>query len=136
MYLGNDIVVNFTGADNPASKSKSDKVKILQTNLYETIGHSPLTSARINNGDDARYFKPATRADVTERIQHFMDNWPVYNFVANNCEHFTNYCRYEIRFSNQVDKYDVNSRYYNPDRTGFVDSSGRAIGDAAAAAFM
>ncbi len=122
LYLGNDIVVNFTGADNPASKSKSDKVKILQSNLYETIGQSP---ARINNELDAMYFRPTTRADVTRRIQYFMDTWPEYSVVSNNCEHFTNYCRYEKRISKQVNP----AVGYNPVQHGFVSPAGIALGD-------
>ncbi len=66
------------------------------------------------------YFRPATRADVTRRIQHFMDTWPDYNVVSNNCEHFTNYCRYEKRFSKQINA----AVGYNPAVTGWVSPSG------------
>ncbi|XP_072027712.1 uncharacterized protein [Amphiura filiformis] len=44
-----------------------------------------------------------TSLDVKRRIQTYKDNWPSYNVYSNNCEHFVNYCRYEKRFSKQVD---------------------------------
>ena len=122
-YIGSDIVVNFTGVENPASKSKSEKLQIVQSDLRETIGQSP---ARINNGDDAENFSPATRPEVAERMLHFMENWPEYNVVSNNCEHFTNYCRYGKKFSKQMDKYDVNG-CYNPERTGHVGPTGQPM---------
>ncbi len=99
LYMGNDIVVNFINVDNPRSKKKADKVKVQQSNLYDTIGRS---SWRIDNSDDVHLYQPATRTEVTGRIQEFVDIWPNYNLVGNNCEHFVNYCRYGERYSLQA----------------------------------
>ncbi|XP_072016684.1 phospholipase A and acyltransferase 2-like [Amphiura filiformis] len=111
LYIGNDIVVNFTDVENPSGKKKADKVKIIQSDMYKTIATS---SARINNSDDAKYFKPANRDEVNKRIQKFMDTRPGYNVKTNNCEHFVNYCRYEVAFSKQADP----TTFYNPNSGG------------------
>ncbi len=99
LYIGNDIVVNFINVDNPSSKKKADKVKVQQSKLKDTIGRSKW---RINNSDDVYLFQPATRADVTRRIQKFKDIWSDYNLKANNCKHFVNYCRYGEKYSLQA----------------------------------
>ncbi|KAK6169609.1 hypothetical protein SNE40_020624 [Patella caerulea] len=112
VYVGNEEIVHLAGEDEydglgdvntghlfSISGQRFNKAWVKKDSFWTVTSNS---KAKINNKDNKR--KPLPRhqivANALSKIGHVG-----YNLIYSNCEHFANWCRYEVEKSEQVDNW-------------------------------
>lgn len=99
VYIGQGQVIHYTGpAGHETDPTQAD---IIQTSIEKFLRGDELYIER--SPEDFKY-KPLEPTKVVERaISKLGKGKGKYNLVDHNCEHFANWCKYDVAFSRQVD---------------------------------
>ncbi|XP_021375988.1 HRAS-like suppressor 2 isoform X1 [Mizuhopecten yessoensis] len=112
VYIGNQQIVHLTGIDNAGSKDA-----FTSGSLFSVCGENFAKAcvkiddffkvaqgckAKRNNDKDAKC-KPLNPQEIVRRAKA-MVGVIGYNLIWNNCEHLAAYLRYDVKWSEQVDK--------------------------------
>lgn len=107
IYVSDDEVIEF-GSSLEMSLGDHDSIKVDRTNLKK---FSHFQDVEVRKYTFKEYFKKNTRKK-TIKIAKSKIGESHYNFIHNNCEHFSNFCVFNVKYSRQIDKItqDVKSR--------------------------
>ena len=95
IYIGNMRVVHFSGG--AGGEINTSDAKIIETSLADFLEGSALY---VEESDEAGAFPPDV---VVKRALSMVGRLKGdYNLIFNNCEHFTHWCKFGIKKSNQV----------------------------------
>ncbi|XP_050392476.1 phospholipase A and acyltransferase 2 [Patella vulgata] len=112
VYVGNEEIVHLAGEDEydglgdvntshlfSISGQRFNKAWVKKDSFWTVTSNS---RAKINNKDNKR--KPLPKRQIVENALSRLGRVG-YNLIYSNCEHFANWCRYEVEKSEQVDNW-------------------------------
>jgi hypothetical protein len=96
--MGNGTVIQF-GTGNTYDIDNQSEVVVNKTTLKDFLQNKPLEVRQYSRKQKA-LMRPTNEIITTA---HSLLSTGGYNFLSNNCEHFSNYCVFGIKYSNQTD---------------------------------
>lgn len=110
VYVGNEEVVHLTGVGGISDLIGSEhvftisgmtynKAMVVKENFWKVAANS---LAKRNNKDRER--KPLNPNEIVEKALSMLGDIG-YNLLWNNCEHFATFCRYDKKWSEQVENF-------------------------------
>lgn len=100
VYIGHSQVIHFAGPKG--HETEAPLVDVVQTSIEEFLRGDDLCIERYP--DDFKY-KPFNPKVVIDRARSRLGKEKgKYNLADYNCEHFANWCKFGVKFSNQVEQ--------------------------------
>ncbi|CAG5130583.1 unnamed protein product [Candidula unifasciata] len=96
IYIGDGEIIHVKG-------NKGEKAEVKRESFWNAVKDG---LAKKNNSKDADW-RPLEPEDIVERAKWLIGKWE-YDVVSENCEHLVNWCRYDVKVSEQVDNFIEN----------------------------
>lgn len=100
VYIGHGQVIHFAGPKG--HETDPTKADIILTSIEDFLRGDELSVEFEPENFKYKSFPPS---EIVRRAKSKIGTEKgYYNLVDNNCEHFANWCKYDVKFSRQVDK--------------------------------